>query len=412
MQEKVIKEPARNISILGRFDILVAGGGPAGIGAAIAAARKGMKTILIERYGHLGGMATGGLVLLVGPYSDEKTAVIGGIAQELVIRAIEEGVAVWEENYHGYATFDPEGIKNLANQMIIESGAKILLHSWVVDVYMEGKQVKGVIIESKQGRQAVVAKRIIDATGDGDLCHRAGCEHEIGCHPWGISLCARLGNVKMDEFNRFIENNPEKWEEFKTQLQIKGQAESWLQAIHEGVFWFDGSFCNDLNALKPEDLTHAEIFSRESIHGAIDFYRKNLPGFEECFLIDTASQIGVRETRRIIGEHVLTEEDVKTSKKFEDRVFMGSTEVSPRIKYTMPYQCLVPKKVEGILMAGRCISCTHKALDLVRTISPCLAMGQAAGTAAAQSIKQEKMPGMIDIKMLQSSLRDDGMILE
>ncbi len=409
---RFIKEPEKRIEIIDEVEVLVVGGGPAGIGAAIASARSDKKCLLIERYGYLGGMATGGLVLLVGPFSDNKKEVLGGIARELITRSIELGWAIWNKNHQGYATVDPEGLKYMANQMVKEAGAELLMHSFVTQAITEDNTIKGLIFESKKGRQAILADIVIDATGDGDICASAGCEFEQEHHPWGISLVCRIGGVNIKKTREFQEIHPEEWNQLKEIMEKKGFTSSWMETIDEGVVWCDSSFYPNRDPLDPKELTFVEVQSRELIFNSIEFYRENLPGFEDCYLIDTASQIGVRETRRIIGEYILKSEDVKTSQDFHDKVFVGSTEISPRIRYYLPYRSLIPKNMKGLLVAGRFISCTHDCLDLIRTISPCIAMGQAAGTAAALSIEKGVIPKELNPKKIQEALIKDGVLLK
>jgi len=374
---KAITEPERNTPVLEEVDVAIVGGGPAGVAAALASSRNGVETLLIERCGHLGGMATGGIVILLGPFSDGKRQVIGGIPLEIIRRLEEEDWAIWEEALPGYVTVDPEGLKHTTNVMLEEAGARILMHSFAVDAIIEGNTVKGVILESKAGRQAVLAKVVVDASGDGDIAASAGAPYEEKMHPWGISLDHRIGGVDLEKTKEF-------------------------QREH----------LRNVNALDPRDLTRVEIDARKRIFAAIRFYRENLPGFEKAYLVDTAPQMGVRETRRIMGEYVLTKEDIMSGRSFDDTIMCGSTETRPKVRYEVPYRCLIPRRVENLLVAGRCISCTHEALESVRVIPPCMAMGQAAGDAAALSIEKKVTPRSLNPKEVQKLLREQNAILE
>lgn len=409
---KKFVEAEREISVLEEVDIIIVGGGPAGIGAAIAAARNGANTLLIERYGHLGGMATGGLVLLLGPFKDEKSQVIGGIPLEIIQRLEKEGWAKWDEKIIGYATVDPEGLKHMTNQILKEAGTQVLLHTYSVSAIVEGNTIKGIVTESKAGRKAFLAKVIIDTSGDGDVAVHAGVPFKEGIHPFGISLNHRIGGVDLAKVISFQEEHPDSWQELKNHMNRMGFVFYWHETTVKGIVWCNGPHFKNLNALNPKDLTHVEIEGRIKILKAIKYYRENIPGFEHAYLIDTASQLGIRETRRIFGDYTLTWHDIEQSRYFEDTVVCGSTETEPRIRYYIPFRSLVPKNIERLLVAGRCISCTHDALNPVRVIPPCIAMGQAVGNAAWLAIKYQVSPRNIDPKEIQTLLIEQNAILK
>jgi len=409
---KAITEPERNTPVLEEVDVAIVGGGPAGVAAALASSRNGVETLLIEQYGHLGGMATGGIVILLGPFSDGKRQVIGGIPLEIIRRLEEEDWAIWEEALPGYVTVDPEGLKHTTNVMLEEAGARILMHSFAVDAIIEGNTVKGVILESKAGRQAVLAKVVVDASGDGDIAASAGAPYEEKMHPWGISLDHRIGGVDLEKTKEFQREHQDRWGRLKREMNRRGFVSSWNKTTIKGMVWCDGPHFRNLNALDPRDLTRVEIDARKRIFAAIRFYRENLPGFEKAYLVDTAPQMGVRETRRIMGEYVLTKEDIMSGRSFDDTIMCGSTETRPKVRYEVPYRCLIPRRVENLLVAGRCISCTHEALESVRVIPPSMAMGQAAGDAAALSIEKKVTPRSLNPKEVQKLLREQNAILE
>lgn len=212
---KTITEPERETPVIEEVDVAIVGGGPAGAAAALASSRNGVNTLLIERYGHLGGMATGGIVIMLGPFSDEKKQVIGGIPLEIIRRLEEEDWAAWDDTLSGYVTVDPEGLKYAINVMLEESGAQILMHSLAVGAVVEGNMVKGVFLESKAGRQAVLAEVVVDASGDGDIAASAGAPYEESMHPWGISLDHRIGGVDLEETEIFQRSHPDRWEKLK-----------------------------------------------------------------------------------------------------------------------------------------------------------------------------------------------------
>lgn len=408
---KKILEPEREISVVEGADVLIVGGGPAGLGAAITAARNGLDTLLIERYGHLGGMATGGLVLLLGPFTDGKSQVIGGFPLEIIQRLEKGGWANWEEQFPGYVTVDPEGLKYVANQILKEAGTRILLHSLAVSTIEEENTVKGVVVESKAGRKAFLAKVIIDASGDADIAAHAGVQFEEKIHPFGISLNHRIGGVDLAKVISFQNKYPDRWQKLEDFMNREGIVSRWHETTVDGIVWCNGPHFKNLNALNPKDLTQIEIEARAKIFTAIKIYQKNIPGFEKSYLIDTAPQLGVRETRRIIGDYSLTWQDIEQSRYFEDAVVCGSTETEPRVRYYIPYRCLLPKNLEGLLVVGRCISCTHEALNPVRVIPPCIAMGQVAGNSAWLAIKNQVPPRNLDPKEIQALLKEQNAIL-
>ena len=449
----------KKTSIIKRVNVIVVGGGPAGFGAAIAAAEIGAKTLLIERYGFLGGMSTAGLVRYlpidkltpIESYG-EKKPLQGGIVQELVQRLIELGGAIDPATSYpssiGFETFfptDPEILKVVLPAMVRESGAEILLHSLAVDVVREDHMVKGVIIESKSGRQAVLADVVIDASGDADIAAAAGAEYEKHNKPLMMTLNGALANVNIEkaikysrmegreEFNRLVQEAVEKGDLAAVEQQVlpevppievkppivlnpdklpanwhrRGETLGWMESVPGD--------CTNV-----QDLTRAELTAREAVLRIVNFFRKYVPGYENAYLSYTATQIGLRESRRVLGDYVLTaDRDIREGMKHKDVVVRCRTgdardlstytpELAP--VWDIPYRCIVPKRIDGLLVAGRCISIDHKAATLLspRDISTCIALGQAAGTAAALSVKVNVEPRKLDIKKLQETLIKQG----
>jgi len=410
---KTIKESERETPVIEEVDVVVAGGGPAGIAAAVSAARNGAKTLLIERYGYLGGLATGGLVICL----DETDRYGFGICKEAVERLLEHEAAevikprekpgIWMEGTSPTGAeacrFDPEILKYIFSEMISESGANLLLHSLIVDSVTDDGKVRGLIIEGKSGRQAVLGKVFVDATGDADLAALSGAPFNVDRHPWGINLEFRIGNVDVKRALKWKEDNPEPYRELMNRLKTEVGMVSWGKSLYENVVWGHGPHFYDADGLDVRDLTRVEVESRRRIVAAFKFFKKHIPGFEKAFLIDIASQIGVRETRRIIGEYILTKEDEMTGRDFEDNIARGI--------FGIPYRCLIPKNVDGLLVAGRCISTTHEAQGAIRNIPPCMITGQAAGTAAALSVREKVNPQELNVGLLQETLRKQGVRL-
>jgi len=406
---KTIVEKRRETDVAAEVDVVVAGGGPAGLAAAVAAARNGAETILIERYGHLGGLATGGLVICL-----VETARYGyGICREIIDRLSDlkaaklnkasgetprwvEGASFSGEQSH---TFDPQALKFVADELVTESGADLLLHSYVAAPIVKGKEVQGIIVEGKSGRQAILGKVVVDATGDADVAAASGAPFNLDRHPWGINLEYRLGNVDVEKASEWRKENPETYEKLRKELGDVGTI-SWGEAVNKGVVWGHGPHFYDVDGLNVRHLTKVEVESRKMIMKGLDFFRKHVPGFEDAFLVEFAPQMGVRETRRIVGEYTLTKQDAVAGKRFDDAVARGP--------FDIPYRCLIPKEVDGVLAAGRCISTTHEAQGVIRNIPPCLITGQAAGTAAALAAEKGVKPRKLDFHLVREALEKQG----
>ncbi|MEM2561914.1 MAG: FAD-dependent oxidoreductase [Candidatus Bathyarchaeia archaeon] len=419
-RSEVIESGSRSLKVIADVDVAVIGGGPSGVAAAISAARNGMKTMLIERYPYLGGMMTGGLVLLLIEYDRYEY----GILKETVERLtkLPNGVTLpprkrpwilgpetptWIEGFGlsgSYAPpFDPEMLKFVCNEMAVEAGVKLMLNCTFVDAITVDDAVQGVIIENKEGRQAVLSKVTIDATGDGDVFARAGAPFQEDMHPTGLSLSYRLMNVDVRRALKFREENPEKYNELINEHTGKEYGLVWFPTTIEGVVLFF-QHLRGLSAIKVEDLIKAEVEGRRKVMAAIEFFRKNIPGFESAILIDTSPQIGTRESRRVEGEYILTKQDVIEGKRFKDVIARNPY-------FDIPYRCLVPRKVDNILVAGRCISTTHEAQAAIRMIAPCYATGEAAGAAAAEAIEEKVPPREVDLSKLQERLIKQGVVI-
>lgn len=444
--KQTVQEPSREINVCYEADIVVVGGGPGGHSAAIAAARNGARVVLLERYGHLGGMSTGGIVIQIPHMSDGGTEpIIAGLNLEWLERLDVVGgtlrprmedigsndpalITKWRRfmgcvingRIEHTAWVDPELLKCILNDMIEEAGIKLYLHSWGTRALVENGRVYGVVFESKSGRQVVLGEVIIDGTGDGDLLPSAGAEFDGTWDPASrssmLALVFRLGNCDYQKLCDFREAEPNKFQRLMKELaEYAGTRLLPLPSPRNDVMWVN-NWIPGLDCTNVEDLTTLEVKMRKIMRKGHEFLKKNVPTFENSFILDTAPQTGTRGARRIIGEYVLTGDDFKESKKFEDTIAVfprlgrpGSGE-TPRHVY-IPYRTLVPAKIEGLLVAGRSFSSDQIANNMANLIPHCIAIGQAAGMAAAIAINEGVSLREVDYHTLQKKLLEQGVAL-
>ncbi|GAA5049391.1 hypothetical protein HNP84_004285 [Thermocatellispora tengchongensis] len=442
-----ITEPGRTTPVHGEFDVVVVGGGPAGIMAAAAAARAGRSVILLERYGFLGGAGTaGGLSTFCGLHAKvhgEHRRVIHGLAGELLERldrldglspphlTINDGILA--------QAFDISSYKIAADELVAGSGARLLFHALAVGVVMSGEDViDAVLIESKSGRAAVRGRIFIDASGDGDVAAWAGAPFEkspgldgmlypslmfringvdaraAGERPWRtverlMDAAERAGTHSFPRKKPIVrpQRNPLEWRANLTQLANP-----------------DGSAVDGTDV---EQLTHGELQGRRQVLDAFAFIRDNVPGFGESYIVDLAPQIGIRETRRVLGRYRLTEDDVLGCADFPDTIGVNGWPVEAHVAGTvefrwqrgenprgfnqLPFRMLVPERIANLYVAGRCASMTHDAQSAARVTGPCFAMGEAAGTAAGLALETGVACGDIDVAALQDRLERAGVYL-
>ncbi|MGQ9730131.1 MAG: FAD-dependent oxidoreductase [Candidatus Zipacnadales bacterium] len=408
-QRLFVREPARDIPIRWEAEVVVCGGGPAGTAAAIAAARKGAHVLLLERYGCLGGLATGGLVIALPSFESHGRPIIRGLGYEIRQAMLDTGEAEFRWDSGG-SLFNPEALKWLSARMCKDAGARLLHHVWIADTVVENDRVTAVVVESKAGRLGIRGKVFIDATGDGDVFAAAGCAFEASNQYIGLPF--RLGGVDVQRWQQARQADPEG---MTAALELARKAGGWesyagFTPMHapDGFLW-----CNNmlkaLNGLDPEALTYIEVEGREAIRRHVQALRDNVPGFEKAWLVDTASQVGVRRSRRLRGEYVLTEADVsQTDFRIEDAIGRGNDFRNADFAYDIPYRALLPREVDGLLVAGRCLSCTHEALEPLREIHVCWVMGEAAGMAAAMAVQANCQPREVSVRELQANLRTTG----
>lgn len=403
-----IKEDARSIPVIDSADVLVLGGGPAGCAAAIAAARLGRDVLLVERYGYLGGMATGGLVILYAEYD----RALGGIVSEIGKRIIADGGRMVETNraVKNEPFFNPELYKYICLDMALKANVRLLFHAWAVGARLKESAIDAVIIESKSGRQALKAKVVVDCTGDADTAEWTGVPFENTLDSGGLGIDFIYGNVDFDAFRQFTTYNPDEWKRVRTAAREQNiDWEPWYIGLNDRA-WFNTSYKGD--PVNVQDLSKCEIELRLRIMKHWEFYRKNVPGFIDATIMLTATQIGVRFSRQILGEHVLTMDDLNAG-KFNDTIgkVCPNVRLKEGILCDVPYRCLVPKKIDNLLYAGRCISATREVIGRIRALTGCTVIGQGAGVAAALSIAENSPPRKLQIDKLQKTLRDQGVVI-
>jgi hypothetical protein len=403
---------------------VVAGGGPGGLAAAVSAARNGADALLIERYGFLGGMATAGLVNPFMTYWAGEEQIIGGVLQEV----IDQLTALGAYGKGSRTAFDPEAFKYVADRMCEDAGVRALLHSFLTDVRMDGDRIDSVEIAGKSGKQWVKAGIYVDGTGDGDLAFMSGAHCEKGRPEDGLMQPMTL-NFRVCKVDAARMPSREDFSSLFDTAKVEGRVECPRENVllfvttREGEIHFNQTRITQADGTSTEDLTRAEIEGRRQAWQILEFLRRDVPGFEQAEMLMSGPQVGVRETRRVMGEYVLTGEDVLSARKFPDCVARGSYSIDihsptgagtvikhlpPGESYDIPYRCLVPLGIENLLIAGRPISATHEAHSSLRIMPICIAIGQAAGTAAALCVKEGAAPRVLDVSLLQSTLRSQG----
>jgi succinate dehydrogenase/fumarate reductase flavoprotein subunit len=420
-----ITEPARQTPVIAEPQVLVVGAGPTGLGAALGAARAGVDVLLVEKHGCFGGMLTAGSVINIRQYNDFREVIIGGVGRELAdrIRAAGGTESVPEEGT--YVRHDPEITKSVAQEMVLEAGVRPLLHTHVVGAVTEGRHLQGVIVENKGGRGAILASVVVDASGDGDVIYHAGAAYEKDTvSPQPMTLAFVMGGITC-----WPQNLPS---EVRRRVNEEIAAGTFPTTRPPALFpmWRKGEYYANATRIPGDctdawDLTRGEIEGRRQMMALMEWLRANVPGYEQAFLLSSAPQVGLRESRRLKGLYTLTRADILGYADFPDHVARGAyaidihqpgqgtemTYLEPGRSYGIPYRSLVPVEMDGLLAAGRCISADHDALGSVRVMATCLATGHAAGVAAALSAREGVAPRALDVPVLQEALLAQGAIL-
>lgn len=495
-QGDFIREPARNIPVYKKVDVVVAGSGSAGLAATVCAARNGADVLLVERNSFLGGQSTASFQVWFGGATD----ILTGFSKEMAERLDDLGAAGLLERYRTqtqetgimplsyHITIDPEVWKYIAYDMVEESGAKMITNTWAVDAIVKDREIKGIIIENKSGRQAILADVVIDATGDADIAAKAGASIDKvpkSGYLMGMVMLFRVGGIDYQKIADYAREHPDDFMpgsgvppgdfDGKNMASIQGIG-GWSSLVkkakEKGVLpgdWQSGwgresfSICVSPSAIKrgigyfdlihvfkrfpwnAEDVCQAELEGRRRIQTFVEFL-KTVPGFESSFLIDTAPSIGLQDSRRIIGDYVLTRKDLYEGRTFDDDICLitltwpdihvsedegwimhpsdgsqGDESYRSQIRevtyfqtiFGVPYRCLIPRNIDRLLVAGQTISMTYMAHEPgpCRGMVPCMHWGQAAGTAAAIAVKQGVSPRKVDIPTLRKTLESQGVNL-
>lgn len=453
-----LRLPPRAAKLAAETDVLVVGGGPAGIGAALGAVRAGARVVLVERYGFLGGNATAALVMPLMSFHTQRPVfeklgvtnllpgdhgpghpVIAGVLKELLERLVRDGGAVSPSLDTGYVVpFDPEVFKWVALDLLDRAGVQMLFHAFASGV-LDNDGLEGVVFETKSGPLVIKAKTIVDCTGDGDIAALAGADCEIGRELDGLvqpmTLMFRVADFEQAAFQAYVKQHPDQWRGVHGLWDLVRQAtaDGELELAREDVLFFATPHPRELSVNSTRvtrvlgtdvwDWSRAEWESRRQLHQLQRFLRKYVPGFEASYAVQSGVHAGVRETRRIVGRYRLTAQDLLSARKFSDVIARGSYPVdihNPAGKgtvlkrmpadeaYDIPLRALVPERVERLLVAGRCISGTHEAHSSYRVMPIAMATGQAAGVCAALASRAGITPGHVAATEVQQELVRQG----
>ena len=448
-----INEPARTLPVYGEYDVVVIGGGPSGLAASVSAAKHGARVLLVERYGFLGGMGTAGGVTnfagLYGRKNGEMLQVVRGVVDDLMSRIDAlGGLNDPQDGMQGrirVRSYDVSAFKCAADQMLVAAGVRILFHAWAAAVVMQGQTIEALVVETKSGRQAIRARRFIDCSGDADVAQFAGVPFELGDgHGSGLypTTMFRIGHVQATEalaavgefkaINTLMEQSqvrsPGRYNFPREGAILRPQknATEWRANVTQ----IGNASGTAMDATNAQQLSDGELEGRRQIAEYFSFLRQEVPGFSNAAIVDIAAQIGIRETRRIRGEYVLSGEDILSSATFDDTIGINAwpmelhaagridwqfprnwASTEGRVYNDLPWRMLVPVGVDILLVAGRCASMTHEGQSAARVSGGCFVMGQAAGTAAALLGSSQRLI-QTDVGQLQNALRQDGVYFD
>ncbi len=452
---KTILEPARELKVRAEVDVLVVGGGPAGLMAAEAAAQdKNLKVMLLEQRGYMGGNLTIGLPILsfLGPKGNQ---VVKGGAQKFIDRMWAKNAASEHypcKNHMSFTIIDPDQAKTVAWDIMDDAGVEVLLYVFVTDTIVENGKVKGVIIESKAGREVILAKTVIDCTGDGDVAFRAGVECNKGDENGGMqppTLMFLMRGVETQKLRDAICNEPEKYDmdvmptsQFRKDKFItvglrgrilEAQQNGYkvpvsrtilITGLEEDEIWVNMTRVSGVDSTDPVSYTKGEHDARVQMYEVMAYLKDFVPGFEKAWLERSAAFMGIRESRVIVGKYVMTAKDILEQKRFEDAIAVAGypvdihhakggdcTMLFCEDAYEIPYGVLVPQTVEGLLVAGRCSAMDHEAMAATRVMSTCMALGEAAGVAARVALADNVLPSEVDVDKVRTELLKNGAYL-
>jgi glycine/D-amino acid oxidase-like deaminating enzyme len=420
-----------------RYDVVVVGAGSAGSSAAISAARAGASTLLVDRLAFMGGTSTAVLDTFYAFYTpgEAPRRVVGGLGWEVARALTADGVAFERPNTYGAGTgvtYDQEALKVLWERLAGEAGVELLLHTWATGVRVTDGRLEAIRLWNKGGERWVPAAAVVDASGDADVCALAGVPHDApsdGGSIQSLSTLFKVANVDIAAASAVPKS--ELWARMREaassgEYRLPRIEGSWHRTPFEGVALIHMTRIPNVDATDPEQLTAAEVEGRRQVREYHRFLRDCVPGFERSVVVATSPSIGVRESRRVHGDYRLTRDDVLGGCRFPDEIALcgapiedhgagGDTEwqyVGEGGVYGIPYRCLLPQGIDGLLVAGRCFSATHDAHASARSMATCMAMGQAAGTAAAMAVASGSVPRQVAATDLRARLLADGALLE
>ncbi|WP_025763601.1 FAD-dependent oxidoreductase [Dyadobacter tibetensis] len=450
-----VLEPARELPVRKEVDVLVVGGGPSGIIAAQAAAEDGLSVTLIDSRSFVGGNMTIGLPIL-GFLGQKGNQIIKGLPQKFIDRLKEQDAASEHRPcplHMSLTLVEPEAVKNVGLKMLHESGVDVLLYAFFAGVIKEDNRVKGVIIESKSGREVILAKTVIDCTGDADVAYKAGVACEQGNEKGGVqppTLMFCLSGVDTEALRMSIAEEPRTYltdfipSEYFGQnnqfivvglrsLMQKAREDGFdlpvertilITGLREGEVWVNMTRVNGVDGTNPASLSYGELEGRKQVELIQKYLIAYVPGFENARFTKMAPFLGIRETRRIVGKYVMTAQDVLGCQRFDDAIAVASYPLDLHHPegggctlewcgdcYDIPYRSLIPERIENLIVAGRCISTTHEAMSAIRVMAPCMAMGEAAGRAAKMAVRQGIKPSEVDVQALRAELLATGAFL-